>query len=183
MTVKLPPDIASAKAYQIEHYVNMVKDGQDPRFAEMCALSQPPGTGQTDRAFLEGRNNMEWLNKLPKRQADRMVAAAKAAGVNPEGKYYFGGIADKRGIYDPKAWVSDSSDVKKVAEERGMDVDGAIKHKSKNRPVSTQKVALAQDIVDRETKYELSKDPNITKKEAQRRAIKNTTPEWHKKKK
>ena len=57
-----------------------------------------------------------------------------------------------------------------------MDVDGAIKHKSKNRPVSTQKVALAQDIVDRETKYELSKDPNITKKEAQRRAIKNTTP-------
>ena len=182
MTVKLPPDIASAKAYQIEHYVNMVKDGQDPRFAEMCALSQPPGTGQTDRAFLEGRNNMEWLNKLPKRQADRMVAAAKAAGVNPEGKYYFGGIADKRGIYDPKAWVSDSSDVKKVAEERGMDVDGAIKHKSKNRPVSTQKVALAQDIVDRETKYELSKDPNITKKEAQRRAIKNTTPHWKNKK-
>ena len=182
MTVKLPPDIAAAKAYQIEHYVKMVKDGQDPRFAEMCALSQPPGTGQTDRAFLEGRNNMEWLNKLPKRQADRMVAAAKAAGVNPEGKYYFGGIADKRGIYDPKAWVSDSNDVKKVAEERGMDVDGAIKHKSKNRPVSTQKVALAQDIVDRETKYELSKDPNITKKEAQRRAIKNTTPHWKKKK-
>lgn len=183
MTVELPPDIAASTANVIEHYVKMIKDGQHPLFAEMCALSQPPGTTQSDRAFLEGRNNMEWLSKLPKRQADRMVAAAKSVGVNPAGKYYFGGIADKRGIYDPKAWVSDPSEVKKVAEERGMDIDGAIKHKSKNRPVSTQKVALAQDIVDRETKYELSKDPNITKKEAQRRAIKNTTPYWKKKKK
>jgi hypothetical protein len=64
-----------------------------------------------------------------------------------------------------------------------MDVDGAIKHKSKNRPVVTQKVALAQDIVDRETKYEQSKDPSISKKEAHRRAVKNSTPYWHKKKK
>ena len=181
--MELPIEIAQAPAYVQAHYISMIEDGQQPRFAEMCALSQPPGTGQTDRAFLEGRNNMEWLNKIPKRQADRMVAAAKAAGVNPAGKYYFGGIADKRGIYDPKAWVSDSSDVKKVAEERGMDVDGAIKHKSKNRPVATQKVALAQDIVDRETKYEQSRDPNISKKEAHRRAVKNSTPYWHQKKK
>ena len=172
--MELPIEIAQAPAYVQAHYISMIEDGQQPRFAEMW---------QTDRAFLEGRNNMEWLNKLPKRQADRMVAAAKSAGVNPAGKYYFGGIADKRGIYDPKAWVSDSSEVKKVAEERGMDVDGAIKHKSKNRPVVTQKVALAQDIVDRETKYEQSKDPSISKKEAHRRAVKNSTPYWHKKKK
>ena len=181
--MKLPHEIANAPGWVQAHYVSMIEDGQDSKFAEMCALMQPPGTGQSERAFMEGRNNGEWLNKLPRPQAMRMLKAAREAGVDPAGKYYFGGIADKRGIFDPKAWVSDAHDVKRVAEERGLDVEGSVKHRSSGRPADkNQDVPLAADIVKRETAHELLKDPSLSKKEARRKAIDNVTPHWKKKK-
>lgn len=176
----LPFEIRNAPESVRTHYVRMIKSGQTERWALMCALQAPPGTRQTERAFFEGRNNGEWLNKLPKKQAERMLKAAREAGVNPSGKIYFGGIADKRGIYDPEAWVSDASDVKRVAEKRGMDVDGAITHRSSGRPVK-KSVDIAPDILKRETAYEMAKNPGLSKREARAKAKERIVPHWKKK--
>lgn len=176
----LPSEIRNASPAVRAHYVRMIRGGQSERWALMCALQAPPGTRQTERAFFEGRNNGEWLSKLPKRQAERMVRAAKAAGVNPSGKIYFGGIADKRGIYDPEAWVSDAADVKRVAEKRGLDVDGAVRHRASGRPVR-KSVDIAPDILKREAAYELKKNPGLTKREAREKAKSRIVPYWKKK--
>jgi hypothetical protein len=176
----MPIEIRNAPMEVREHYARMIRSGQSERWALMCALQEPPGTRQTERAFFEGRNNGEWLNKLPKKQAERMLQAAREVGVNPSGKIYFGGIADKRGIYDPEAWVADASDVKRVAEKRGMDVDGAIQHRSSGRPVK-KSVDIAPDILKRETAYELSKNPQLSKKEARAQARARIVPHWKKK--
>ena len=178
--MKLPPEIADASASVQAHYIAMIEDGQTESWALMCALQQPPGANQTDRAFLEGRQNGEWLNNLPPRQAKRMLAMARSSGVNPAGKVYFGGIADKRGPADPKAWVSDAGDVKRVAEERGMDVTGAVNHKAGGRPLE-KKTKIAKDILARETRREMAADRKLSKQEAREKARDRITPWWHKK--
>jgi hypothetical protein len=176
----LPYELVGASAEAQRHYRKMVASGQSERFAVMCALQQPPGSSQTEKAFLEGRQNGEWLDKLPKRQAERMLRMARESGVNPTGKVYFGGIADKRGPADPEAWVSDASDVKRVAEKRGLDVDGAVKHRSSGRPIK-KSVDIAPDILKRETAYELKKNPGMTKREAREKAKSRIVPYWKKK--
>lgn len=176
----LPLEIQGAPPHVRAHYKRMIAAGQSERWATMCALQAPPGTRQTERAFFEGRNNGEWLNKLPKKQAERMIKAARESGVNPSGKIYFGGIADKRGIYDPEAWVSDAADVKRVAEKRGLDVDGAITHRASGRPVK-KAVDIAPDILRRETAYELKKNPGLSKRAARAKARERIVPYWKKK--
>lgn len=177
--MNLPCEIANAPASVQAHYIAMIEDGQTPMFAEMCALRQPPGSNQSDRAFLQGRQNGEWLDKLPKRQAERMLGMAREAGVNPSGKYYFGGIADKRGPGDPKAWITDAGDVKRVAEERGFDVTGAVNHKAGGRPLE-KKTKIAKDILARETRREMAADQKLSKREAREKAKDRITPHWHK---
>lgn len=47
----------------------------------MVALQVPPGTKGTDRAFLEGRQNNEQLDAMPKRQANYVAKEARDAGI------------------------------------------------------------------------------------------------------
>jgi hypothetical protein len=116
------------------HYKKMIDDGQSPMFAEMCATRTPPGTKGTDRTLMEGRLNNEQFDKMPKDQAQKMIKAAKEAGVNPNGKYYASGLADKRGVHDPKAWIDSASDITKVAQERNLTVKGAVNHQGRKMP-------------------------------------------------
>jgi len=178
----LPYEIENSPKHIQDHYKAMIADGQTAAFAEMCALQAPPGTRQTDRAFLQGRQNGEWLDSLPKYQAKRMLDMARKSGINPAGKYYFGGIADNRGPADPGAWGSDASDVKRVAEKRGLDVSGAVEHKAGGRPMKKSK-PIADDILRREVAYERSKNPRLSKGEATEKAKDRIVPHWHKGKK
>jgi len=179
--MKLPPDIAAAPHHVQSHYLAMIADGQQPAFAEMCSLGMPPGTKGSERAFLEGRQNGEWLGNMPKVQRDRMLAAARSAGVNPNGKVYFGGIADKRGIYDPKAWISDAHDVKRVAEERGMNVEGSVNYTASGRHTDRDRdVPIAKDILARETARERLNDPGLSMRDAREKAKARITPHWKK---
>lgn len=78
---------------------------------------------------MHGRYNQQWLDEMPADQAKRLVNEAKAAGINISGKFYHGGIADKRGHLDPAAWVEGTDDVRRVAKERNLTVTGAVEHK------------------------------------------------------
>jgi hypothetical protein len=126
----------------------MVEAGQNPRFAEMCALQAPPGTQGTDRAFMEGRMNNQQLNDMPLRQAKYVAEEAKAAGINISGKYYCGGLADTRKWKDPEAWVSSTDDVLRVAKARQLQVQGMVNYDPGTAP--PQRVALNERIIKEE---------------------------------
>lgn len=132
--ITLPPDIASATPDIQKRYVAMVEDGVGERFAEMCALQSPPSTSGTDRTFMQGRYNNEQFAGMAPDLVNQMIGQAKASGVNPSGKYFCSGLADKRGAGDPEAWVDSVSDVKRVAAKRNLTVRGAIKHSGTPMP-------------------------------------------------
>jgi putative FmdB family regulatory protein len=76
---------------------------------------------------------------------DFYLNAARAGGVNPEGKKYDPRIAAFPG--DPRAWVSNPDDVRRVLEERNWGCTGDMTVKCE--PVEPHKpVGLAPDIVE-----------------------------------
>lgn len=125
---QVPYSVKVAGKEAITHYLKMIRNGQAPRFAEMCATRTPPGVRGTDRAVMQGRLNGEWLDSMPKSQASSILAQARAAGISTEGKYYMSGLADKRGPSDPAAWIDSASDIKKVAQVRNLHVTGIVEH-------------------------------------------------------
>ena len=135
----LPPELEEASRDQQLHYVKMVEDGQTEQFAVMCALQQPPGTRGTDRSFMEGKLNQEWLNDMPRFQSERILREAKAAGISTTGRFYMSGLSDKRGHCDPLAWVSTTGEIKKVAQLRNLNVTGIIEHKAEQREPTKKK--------------------------------------------
>jgi hypothetical protein len=178
----MPQEIADSRPAVQQHWLRMIADGQTERFATMLALQQAPGVTGSDRTFMEGRNNQEWLDGLPKRQANYIIKEAKASGIDITGKYYMAGIADKRGWCDPKAWVSGRDDVLRVAKERNLEVSGSVNHK----PVAdlpTVKTDLNPRILRELTRKELSKNPSLTKRQAEELVKSKHVPRWKKKSK
>lgn len=177
--MELPYEIAAAPKSVQDHFLRMVANGQTEQFALMCALQQPPGTKGTDRAFMEGRLSGNWLDQLPKRQANWMVKEAKAAGINPTGKFYLSGIADKRGHLDPEAWVDSVDDIKRVARARNLSVQGMvnIEAKAEARP----DVALNPTIARELAKKEITKSPKLSMAEALEKVRRKHAPRWKRK--
>lgn len=146
--MELPYSIQQATRNVQDHYKAMIEDGQSQAFAEMCALQQPPGLKGTDRALMEGRLNNEQFNSMPADHARNMITLAKRAGINPTGKYYSAGLADKRGPADPAAWIDSVGDVTKVARKRNLTVRGAVEHKG--TPVQAKKSPVLSDRLTKE---------------------------------
>jgi hypothetical protein len=177
--MSLPYDIQRASREVQAHYLQMIAEGQSPRWAEMCALQQPPGTQGTDRAFMQGRLDGNWMDGLPERQAKWMAKEAKAAGINISGKYYMGGLADKRGHLDPESWVDSVADIKRVAIKRNLNVSGIVK--VEGREVEPTTVDLNPKIARSLAKKEIAKNPKLTMKEAVAIVKERAVPHWKKK--
>jgi hypothetical protein len=176
--MKLPPELTHAPKYQQDHYLSMMSDGQSEQFAIMCSLQQPPGTKGTERAFMQGRYNGEWLNDMPAHQAKYMLAEAKAAGISTNGRYYCSGIANKLGWCDERAWIEDSGDMLKVAKERNLEVKGSVNYTPPER--EPERKSLAKDVVNDLAKREMKKNPKMTKAEAKSKVKEKHTPRWAK---
>jgi hypothetical protein len=83
---------------------------------------------------MEGRLNQQWLDGMPKKQANNILREARAAGINPNGKVYMGGLADGRAHRDPMAWVDSTADILKVAKARNLTVEGAVTYQGQAVP-------------------------------------------------
>jgi len=178
----LPYDLQNASKEAQDHYRMMVADGQNPRFAEMCALQMPPGTRGTDRAFMQGRYNGEFFNSMPPPLARRLIREAKAAGIDVSGKFYMGGLADKRGHMDPAAWVDSVADIKRVARERDLHVTGIVEHTPPERPPAPS-VDISKDILREQVRREMKANPKLKRGEAVERVKDRIVPHWKRKKK
>ena len=175
----LPYEIAQASKDVQDHYRKMISDGQSERFAVMCALMQAPGTKAADRTFMEGRYSGNWLDELPKKQAARIVREARAVGINPTGKFYMSGLADKRGHMDPMAWVDSVDDVKRVAKARNLNVQGIVTAEASQ--VEPKKVKLNPGIAKELAKKERTKNPGLSMRDAVERVTERHAPRWKKK--
>ena len=176
----MPPEILNADP-EVQHFwLKMIAEGQTEKWATMCALQRAPGVTGSDRTFMEGRNNQEWLDGLPKRQANYIVKEAKEAGIDIAGKYYMSGLADKRGWCDPKAWVSGRDDVVRVAKERNLEVKGAVNHTPVDE-LPPKKTDLNPRIVRELARKEIAKNPSLTKRQAQELVKSKHVPHWKKK--
>lgn len=180
--IELPPEIAAASSAVQSHYIRMVEDGQTPRFAAMCALQQAPGTKGTDRAFMQGRLAGEWLNRIPRKQADWLVKQARAAGIDTTGKFYMGGLADGRRWKDPEAWVDSTGDILRVAKKRDLEVHGIVDYvpPEKGPP---KEVDINPRILREHVRKEMQKNPKLKRGEAIERVKDRIVPHWKRKKK
>jgi len=95
-------------------------NGESHNMAKMFAERRAPGV-VTDTTFMAGRRDEFNGNNVLRRI---YMERARAAGVNPTGKVYSGGLARFPG--DPKAWINDRSDVERIARDRGVRVEGSI---------------------------------------------------------
>lgn len=177
----LPFDIQHASREVQNHYRRMVAAGQSPRFAEMCALQVPPGTRGTDRAFMEGRSNGQFFDNMPPRLARKMIREARAAGISVEGKFYMGGLADKRGHCDPDAWIDSVADIKRVAQKRDLHVTGIVEHTPPEKP-PPKSVDIAPDILREHVRKEMKANPKLKRGEAIEKVKERIVPRWKRKK-
>lgn len=165
--MEYPPEVLAAGPKALNLYEKALPYGE--RWATMVALQQPPGTSGTDRAFLEGRQNNEQLNDMPRRQAAYVANEARQAGISISGKYYCAGIADKRGWKDPEAWVTSNDDVLRVAKKRRLHVTGNVNYDPGEAP--PKRVLLSESIIKDELKKEKRKNPKAKDGELREKII------------
>jgi hypothetical protein len=163
----IPFELRHASHEALQRYERALPYGE--RWALMVALQEPPGTKGTDRAFLEGRQNNEQLDDMPRRQAAYVAKEARQAGINISGKYYCAGIADKRGWRDPAAWVTSSDDVLRVARKRKLHVTGSVNYDPGEAP--PKRVLLSESIIKDELRKEKRKNPKAKTGELREKII------------
>lgn len=150
----------------------MVAAGTTPQFALACVLqSAPGGKGNVtpkfhnvggrvnDQAFV--RSAYRRMNTMNPKNRERILARARAAGINTNGKAYCGQL----GRYDnPLAWCSTADDVLESCKRQNLSSSGAVEYKAVDEQQPVQGKPLAPDIVKREAKRLLEKDPDLAAK-------------------
>lgn len=177
----IPKHIQAHGPEAVRVYKTAMASGAGEKFAEMVALQSPPGTRGTDRAFMEGRYAGNWMDGMPPQLANRMVREARAAGINTSGRFYMGGLADKRAHRDPEAWVDSIDDVKRVAKKRNLEVRGIVNYTPPEQ-APPKRVALNPEIIKENVKKELEANPGMRKADAVEKVKNRMTPHWKKKK-
>jgi len=174
----MPPEILNAPAHVQQHYIKVLAMGYGEKWATMVSLQQPPGTKGTDRAFQEGRMAGNQWDELPDRQAKKMIREAKAAGISIAGKQYVSGLANKLGHCDPRAWVSDLSDVRSVAKDRNLNVSGLVNIEATE--IEPIRHGLNPRIAKELAKKEIAKNPKLSMQDALVKVKEKHTPKWKK---
>lgn len=146
-----------------EIYDELLGKGNTPEFSHMLAMRQPPGTKGSEQAFWDGKDRKhdghgfgdapDWLANIWRKQA-------KQAGISIEGKFYMSGLADKRGVRDPGAWVSSTSDVLQTARRRNLTVKGIVNHEGELAQEAPD-IPLSENLIRECIVEEVEKDPGI----------------------
>lgn len=156
------PTVSTDKAVQAA-YVKMRKAGQSHAMAEICACRKPPGANNTDRAFLQGRQNGEQLAGLPPQLARRAAAEyKKATGRSvPQGSVYISQLAKRPN--DPRAFVDSLGDIKRRCEQTGAACEELGIKGAEVPPPEKQKLSnmLLKDHVQREVRKAVEENPKL----------------------
>jgi hypothetical protein len=135
--------------------------GDDARFSAMLAARRGPAL-RTDTAHLGKLHDRSFGENDP--TARLYLNAARAAGVNPKGKYYCPSLAEYSG--DPEAWIETKGDAIRVAKKKGMRlrISGEVVY---DPPQTSDPVdpgapyEVADDIVHEAVCEKIAADPQI----------------------
>jgi len=119
-------------------YQLALSQGASPLFADLLASRQPPGARGTEKAYMEGRNNNEDLNKMNATMRKHLLDEAAHAGVSISGKTYCSGLA--RYPNDPGAWVSGRDDVLDKVKRNGWSCEGNVNYKPAETPEALPRI-------------------------------------------
>lgn len=172
----------------LDEYDALIRKGNTPQFASMIAMRAPPGTGGSEQAFWSGKDDKRrshGLADMPRDMAEAMLAKAKRAGIDVQGKWYMGGLADHRGPGDPDAWINDISDIKRVARKRNLTVEGIVNIQGERMPPPPDK-PLSERLIRESIGEMVAENPALATKpiqELREAAIdKHGAPARHRKK-
>lgn len=158
-----PLPVVSADPAAQAHYELCLANGCAPALAEMLALRRFPGIAGTDAVFNQGRKlDGSQFEEAAAGVGAMYLAKAKAAGVNPAGKYYCGGLARFPG--DPRAWIDSRGDVARICAESGWTAEGAVKveaPKYADGYVPPETYAVDPALIDREVDDRVAAEPGL----------------------
>jgi hypothetical protein len=163
----------------------MVSDGAKPQFALACVLQEAPGgKGNNtpkfhnvggrinDQAFV--RSAFRRMNTMHPGNREKILAAAHRAGINTNGKAYCGQL----GRYDnPMAWCSTAEDVLESCKRQNLSSSGAVEYNANVEPKPFEGVPLAPDIVRREARKMVARDPKLAEQVAKGKVKKQEVAE------
>ena len=178
----IPQSVIDLGGQAIKHYEDCLKNGCTPQFAEMVTLGQPPIYRGSDQAFMAGRLTAGGDTLLPDQ---RLVAEreAKEAGISTSGRFYMGGIADKRQYRDPEAWVGSRDDVLSVAKRRKLQLQGQINYTPSGPPAPPKRKEISARALRELTKQERAEHPGLTQKAAEEQVKDKYIPKWKRRRK
>lgn len=134
-------------------YVKMRLEGQSHSMADLLAHRSFPAVRGTDSDFMKGSHIQEGpLEAYRHRMAQQQ-------GVDTNGKRYIAGLARYPG--DAEAWVSSTSDVRRICANRGWNCHGAVEYEAPDSYVLTDdnrdlKAPVASDIIQEHVEDRLS---------------------------
>lgn len=143
-----------------QRYRNLREEGETVVVAHMLATQQAPVMGNSDRAFNE--HHRRKMSTMREESRQRIVDAARRAGIDTEGKYYMSGL----GRYtDPAAWVSTVDDAIGAARAKNlnMEINGRTVTEADLIPPK-QGPRLAPDLVQELKQRYMAKDPALAEK-------------------
>lgn len=145
-----------------ELYEQCLANGSTMEFAAMCALRQPPGSRNTDRAFCQGAERQTRMMAPVNRKI--IYERAQKAGISTQGKWYKGSLGNGDPA-NPAAWVSSADDVVAVCKAKGYSMEGVINYTAPDIERAPPKsVRLAPDLVNEGVRMMLQGDPALAEK-------------------
>lgn len=177
----IPQSVTDLGSKAIKHYEECITNGCTEKFAEMVTLGQAPVYKGSDRAFMEGRFTEGGDTMLP----DQRVVAereAKEAGIATSGRFYMGGLADKRQYRDPGAWVGSRDEVLTTAKRRKLQLEGQINYTPPVKAKQKRKEISARALREL-TKQERAEHPGLTQKAAEEQVKDKYIPKWKRRRK
>ncbi len=152
-----PEDAAKRNAY-----ARMRLRGESHNLAELLASRRAPGIGITDSIFMSGRWGKAGIQDEEVANLYRQIAQDN--GVSSEGKTYCSQLASFPG--DPSAWIDSVADVKRVAADKGMTLEGGINYTPSgvlDNPVDDLDgpYEVAEDIIDDEIVSAAEDNPDL----------------------
>lgn len=178
----IPQSVIDLGAQAVRHYEECIKNGCTPQFAEMVTLGQPPVYRGSDQAFMSGRLTAGGDTLLPDQ---RLVAEreAKEAGISTSGRFYMGGLADKRQYRDPGAWVGSRDDVLAVAKRRKLKLEGQINYTPSTPAEPPKRKEISKRALRELSAQERAENPELTQKDAEERVKDKYIPKWKRRRK
>lgn len=139
-----------------EDYAELVVRGESPRMAAMLASRKCAASKGTDSEFF--RREHSRMASMPEETRKEIVAIAQRAGINTHGKCYNGQL----GRYnDPAAWVTTTSDVRAVAQQKGYTIRGLVNVDGPERDARRREKKIAPDIKQRIMNQYRAADPSL----------------------